>query len=134
MEFRVPYKHEEDKLQKLLESFIPFTMIPEMLPKDIRQTLKKRVKFDGGLILNPVNPKDSSNFYSDLAGRIYQLRNAIVHSKRLVDERKGRVTYTPEDMQRIDRESNIVRYFAIDILSRTALIKSFQCNFESKFD
>ena len=117
------YETDQDRLQKLLESYLPITLIPDIIPKEIQSLLKKRVKFEGGLVLDPVNFKDSTRFFGDLARRVYLLRNAIVHSKRLVDERKGRIVHTPGDYERISRENELIRYLAMEILSRAGLRK-----------
>ena len=92
-----------------------------MLPIDINKTLKSRVTFQGGLKLNRVKTSERDQFFGNLALRVYTLRNAIVHSKKDIDRTKGRVSLKETDLHSVHKEAMIVRYFALEVVSRACL-------------
>ncbi len=122
-QFTFPHQTDEDRLSHLIERFIPFLLIEKILTDDVRSILKKRVTFDGGLTLDSVNLTHESRFFTDLTRRIYLLRNAIVHSKRHAYKKRGRVSFSTLDQNRIEAENQVMKLLVSEIVSRAGLME-----------
>ena len=120
-EVKLPHLRGEDKLRRVIQRYIPFSTFPESIPKDMKQSFKNSLKFDGGLKLQSVNMSNEDSFFGDLTRRIYSLRNSLVHSTMELSEIKRSVSTSSNDQDKLSIELNLIRLVAKEIMTRSSL-------------
>ncbi len=111
---------DEEKLEQLLIKYIPFQARNVLIPAEIKKIMKKTIKFKGGLVLLDIDWTKKIKFHSRLANRISRLRNTIVHANPGIIQKRGGVKFSPRDLTSIAQEAAMVRFFALEIISRSS--------------